>query len=350
MGHSRKKICYKIIDFACLDWRWQTKYFSEQRDYAEIKTLGGKMFQPTFSVIVPVHNRAHLIAECVDSIFGQSFSDFELILVDNNSTDDLASAISPFDDSRLTIVSCSIPGPSAARMKGVSVAKGNYLSFLDSDDIWRHDVLEQVLLCFQEQPQTSAVYLSALTFRSGSMIEWQTGIRKSVKVVEDLLEALWAGAPGACALAGADRSLFENGNGFAPELWVGEDVDWALRHASTGPVYLLCDEPRLAYRRHDENITKDTTRYESWAHELLGFAKTERYATNNGNLRVFIVAHLIGQLQTILRARGFRSFLKIYPKVVALGIRWRVFRPLFMPTLFSAYFRTKLNNFVGVEP
>jgi glycosyltransferase involved in cell wall biosynthesis len=297
---------------------------------------------PSFSVIVPVHNRAHLIAGCVDSVLAQSFTDFELILVDNNSTDDLSGTLDRYDDSRIKLISCTTPGPSAARMAGVVASFGKYLSFIDSDDLWREDVLASVHAELESDKQPLAVYITPVRFRSGSPVSWDVATGKTDRYMADFLEAIIEGAAGACALAGVRRKLFENGAGFDDALWVGEDLDWALRKASLGPVCMLQEKARLGYRRHDDNITKDSIRYETWVNELLGFARSGRYETSeNGRLRVLIVKHLVGQLQTILRMRNYRSFVRLYPRVLALGIHWRIFRPLLMPTLFAAYFQKR---------
>lgn len=303
------------------------------------------MTPPTFSVIVPIHNRAHLIAGCVDSVLAQSFSDFELILVDNNSTDDLAGALSNYDDGRIRLVECKTPGPSAARMRGISVSNGKYLSFVDSDDIWREDVLASVHLELESDKRPLAVYLATVLFQSGSPVPWDLGTGKMISYAENFLDAVITGAAGACALAGVRRELFEHGNGFDEALWVGEDLDWAMRKASIGPVCMLQDVARLGYRRHEDNITKDSTRYETWVTELLGFARSGRYATaENPGLRVLIVKHLIGQLQTILRMRNYRSFVRLYPRIAALGLRWKIFRPLLMPSLFAAYIKKRFSH------
>ena len=297
---------------------------------------------PLFSIIVPVHNRAHLIRDCVDSILAQRLQDFEIILVDNNSTDDLEGVLATYTDPRLTVTRCMTPGPAAARMSGVAISRGRYLSFIDSDDVWREDVLEEVASALASANPPAAVYLSEVFFRADRPVDWEAPPNGSVVTSATLLEALWIGAPGACALAGVRREYFENGEGFAEELWVGEDLDWALRHAFVGPVRLLRDRPRLGYRRHDDNITKNAGRYETWAAQFLRFARGGRYATaTSPGLRLYVVSHLMGQMNTLLRLRAFSSVARLYPRIFLLGIRWGIVRPLFMPELFAAFFRAR---------
>jgi len=303
---------------------------------------------PLFSVIIPVHNRAHLIRDCIDSVLAQRFQDFEIILVDNNSTDGLDRVLANYTDARLRIVRCRTPGPSAARMAGVAVSRGSYLSFIDSDDLWRDDVLDAVLAELSSSQAPAAVYLSAVYFRAGRPLNWQGASGGETIHCATLLEALWLGAPGACALAGVHRAYFENGEGFAEELWVGEDLDWALRHAFVGPVSLLRDRPRLAYRRHDDNITKNTTRYETWARQLLAFARSGRYPVEESpELKRYIVSHLMAQVATLLQQQGFMPWLRLHPRILLLGARWRVWRPLFLPDLFAAFFQERWRRLRG---
>jgi glycosyltransferase involved in cell wall biosynthesis len=298
-----------------------------------------------FSVIVPIHNRAHLIGECLDSILAQNFQDFEVILVDNNSSDDLEGALRNYSDPRIRLTHCSTPGPSAARNHGISLSTGKYLSFIDSDDLWRSDVLEKVASMLDSPTRPEVVYLSLVLFRTGSPVEWDSKPASEVIFVKNILDALWIGAPGAGALAGVRREFFENGQEFSPELWIGEDLDWALRHATLGPVCMLHDKPRLGYRRHDENTTKDANRYEIWASQLLGFARDGRYEIRDQpHLKRYIIAHLMGQLNTLICASGISPCFRLYPRIFMLGIQWGIWKPLFMLDLLNAYFGKRIRQ------
>lgn len=303
---------------------------------------------PLFSVIVPVHNRAHLIRDCIDSVLKQSLPDFELIIVDNNSTDDLDAVVHSYEDRRIRYTGCLTPGPSAARNHGVAASNGEWLSFMDSDDVWREDVLEAVAAGFRNEPEVKAIYLTPVYFGNGETIDWESGAHDRERVAMDFLQALKIGILGASALAGVQRELMKEPGGFAQELWVGEDVDWAFRHASEGPVLLLRDRPRLGYRRHESNLTKDCERYSKWAKQLLEFAASGRYETDrNPALRHYLVSHLMGQMNTILKLGGFAAFSSLYPKIAMLGLKWGVYRPLLMQDLWSGYISSRLRRLRG---
>ncbi|HEV8000058.1 MAG TPA: glycosyltransferase family A protein [Planctomycetaceae bacterium] len=89
---------------------------------------------PFFSVVIPTYNRADLLRQALESVSRQEFQDFEVIVVDDGSTEDLSSVVAAFDRTRL--IRQANAGPSAARNNGLRAAAGEYVAFLDSDDLW----------------------------------------------------------------------------------------------------------------------------------------------------------------------------------------------------------------------
>ena len=107
-----------------------------------------QMITPQISVIVPVYNMERYLKDCVDSILAQTFSDFELLLVDNGSTDkslDICTAYAE-KDNRVKVFCEYYSGVSNARNKGIEESTGNYILFVDSDDWLERDCLEQLML------------------------------------------------------------------------------------------------------------------------------------------------------------------------------------------------------------
>lgn len=91
-------------------------------------------YAPVFSVVIPVYNRAHLIERAIRSVLDQTYSDFEIIVIDDGSTDDSAAVVARVGDSRIRLIDRENGGASAARNAGIDAARGRYIAFLDSDD------------------------------------------------------------------------------------------------------------------------------------------------------------------------------------------------------------------------
>lgn len=100
------------------------------------------MDTPSVSVIVPTYNRAALLEEAIASVLAQTFTDWELIVVDDGSTDATAAMLAKLDESRLRVVRVDHTGsPARVRNAGLAVARGKYVAFLDDDDLWRPEKL-----------------------------------------------------------------------------------------------------------------------------------------------------------------------------------------------------------------
>jgi len=95
------------------------------------------------SVIIPLYNKASLVGRALDSVASQTFADFEVIVVDDGSTDDGARTVESFSDSRVRLVRQRNTGPGAARNRGLAEARGDLVAFLDADDEWLPDYLEE---------------------------------------------------------------------------------------------------------------------------------------------------------------------------------------------------------------
>jgi glycosyltransferase involved in cell wall biosynthesis len=93
------------------------------------------------SVVIPLYNKAHQIANTLQSVFGQTFTDFEIIIVDDGSTDNSSSVVSSINDTRIRLIHQNNAGVSAARNRGIAEANGEFVAFLDADDEWKPDYL-----------------------------------------------------------------------------------------------------------------------------------------------------------------------------------------------------------------
>ena len=102
---------------------------------------------PRVSIIIPVYNTREYLAATLDSVLAQTYGDFELIIVNDGSTDGSQSVIDSYcvRDKRIVAITTKNQGPSKARMEGLAIAKGEYVQFLDSDDTLVPDAIEQLV-------------------------------------------------------------------------------------------------------------------------------------------------------------------------------------------------------------
>ncbi len=108
--------------------------------------------EPFISVIIPTYNRAHLIERSIFSVLSQSYSRFELIVVDDASTDNTAELVAAIGDVRIRYIKCEInSGAAAARNRGIKEARYDWIAFLDSDDTWHADKLEKQVAAMDGQ-------------------------------------------------------------------------------------------------------------------------------------------------------------------------------------------------------
>lgn len=124
-------------------------------------TTKGK--EPMFSVVIPMFNVEKYIGQCLNSVFAQTFDDYEIVCVDDGCTDKTMDIVNQFDDPRLRVVRQFNRGLSGARNSGIYASRGHYIALLDSDDFWHPQKLALHYRHFLEKPELGISY-SASTF------------------------------------------------------------------------------------------------------------------------------------------------------------------------------------------
>ncbi len=112
---------------------------------------------PLVSVVVPLYNKARYILRTLESVTAQSVADFEVIIVDDGSTDGSAGVVRRFADPRFRLISQANAGPGAARNRGLRQARSPYVAFLDADDWWLPNFLQESLAVLEQHPRAAAV-------------------------------------------------------------------------------------------------------------------------------------------------------------------------------------------------
>lgn len=124
---------------------------------------------PKVSVIIPTHNRSSFLIEAVESVLAQDLPDYELIVVDDGSTDDTNMTMEPFAG-KLTYTYQKNRGVSSARNLGLKLAGGRYIAFLDSDDLWHKKKLSRQIACMEANPDLMICYTDEVWIRRGRRV------------------------------------------------------------------------------------------------------------------------------------------------------------------------------------
>jgi len=189
--------------------------------------------RPALSIVIPVYNRANSISAAIASVFDQDFDDFELLIADDGSTDDLAAALAAFSDRRLQwLRSERNQGAAAARNRGIAAAQGHMVALLDSDDEWLPQRLAARVRFLEDQPEDVPVTIGP-TLRHDLATGRTTP--RGVAPGDDIRRVLTGCDlnPGSTLLA--RRAAFDAVGPFDEALARLEDWDWFLRYfPSTG--------------------------------------------------------------------------------------------------------------------
>jgi glycosyltransferase involved in cell wall biosynthesis len=207
------------------------------------------------SVVIPTYNRAHLVGRAIRSVLGQTFSDFELIVVDDGSTDNTVEVVRGFQDPRIRLVRLAKNcGGSRARNEGIRVARGEWVAFLDDDDEWLPRKLELQVARLSEfdDPRVTVVYClyiiyDELTGRESPNTNPEANTIHEGEVFDHLLRG-WR----SCHTAGVmvKRSSLLDVGGFDKELPTSHDRDLWLRLAQAGNHFATVKEVLVVVREN----------------------------------------------------------------------------------------------------
>ena len=194
------------------------------------------------SVVIPVHNGARFLAEAIASVLAQEYESLEVIVVDDGSTDDLKSAVAGLPV-EVTYLHQSQQGPAAARNSGIRVARGDFVAFLDVDDLWTPGMLHELF---------GAIVAHECDVVAGwtqmAQYDESTGATTPVGSLE-------ASFPYYIGAGLYRRSVFDTVGMFDHELRYAEDIDWYARLHESGRSVHRLPVVTLVRRRHEGNMT-----------------------------------------------------------------------------------------------
>jgi len=275
---------------------------------------------PTFSVIVPTYQAAETIAESVASALAQTVPAHEIIVCDDGSTDETTAVLEPYLD-RITYLRHENQGAAAARNRGIRVASGEFVTTLDSDDIWLPRYLEAVGGLAAARPDLDLLSTDTWFEVEGEIVG--RFCAENVFSVEDQRKAILA----SCFVGwpAARRSRLVEAGGFDESLLVAHDWDAWLRLIFAGSRAGLVDEPLRHYRVHGGSLTANRARSFHERARLLDKAR-EQADLRSGELEILETSRRAA-LQRARHAEAREALLNGEPgarrRALAAGVRGR---------------------------
>jgi glycosyltransferase involved in cell wall biosynthesis len=243
---------------------------------------------PLFSIIVPVLNAGEYLDRAIASVRAQTVTDFELILVDDGSTDDAVDRAGSIQDSRLCFIRQSNQGAPVALNRGLAAARGEYFALLDADDFWARNKLERHLECFLAHPEadltfTGVVYVGADNEPLNLPQRKPTGPFTFEQLFVDYVIA------SSSAIA-VRKTATQIAGSFDPTMPCMYDVDLVLRIARIRPANIIgIAEPLTFYRRRPGQQSSD---WRQMAHYWARLLAKHRLPDNDDAARLVCRANL----------------------------------------------------------
>ena len=210
--------------------------------------------KPQVSVIIPTYNRAWVIKEAIDSVLTQDYTEFELIVVDDGSTDQTFDVLESYRND-IKVLSQKNKGVSAARNRGIAEASGKFIAFLDSDDLWLSQKLSVQIDFFNQTPDALICQTEEVWIRNGLRVNPKKRHKKPSGMIFKPSLRLCLVSPSAVMIR---RRLFDRVGGFDETLPACEDYDLWLRISCRFPIHLI-DTPLIIKRGgHDDQLSKGT--------------------------------------------------------------------------------------------
>lgn len=211
----------------------------------------------TVSVVVPTHNRAHLLPRLLSSLFAQDLDDFEVVIVDDGSSDGTADVLDQHADSRLRVLRREGVGVSQARNAGTEAARGRYVAWCDDDDIWAPEKLRLQLEALEQTPEA----------------RWCNGAVAYIDINLNLHRTGHSSPPGDIGRRMLQRNLISGGGsgvlaerelalavgGFSPEHRIFADWHMWAKMAQLSPIAAV-DLPLVGYVDHAGGMSHDRER------------------------------------------------------------------------------------------
>ncbi|MCT7982836.1 glycosyltransferase [Laspinema sp. A4] len=221
---------------------------------------------PTISVIIPAYNAEKTIQETIESVLKQTFQDFELIIINDGSTDATLEIISSIKDSRIQVFSFPNSGAQKSRNRGIEQAVGEYVAFIDADDLWTPDKLERQLKALEENPEAGVAYSwTDYIDESGNCLPGGHHFKFTNQVYERLLLGDFIGSGSNPLIR---KEAFSQVGNFDESLLGGQDWEMWLRLASKYQ-FTVVTATQVLYRQSAHSWSANLERQEKGYNQVI---------------------------------------------------------------------------------
>lgn len=293
-----------------------------------------------FSVIIPLYNKAEYIGRTIYSVLQQTFEDFEVIVVDDSSTDNSLDIVKSIEDPRLHVFTKPNGGVSAARNFGIAKATHEVLAFLDADDMWEKDYLESMYELISLYPQ-AGIFASGYLTDFGDRQSYYNHLEGLPKysLFNDYFEVSFKFGmsvnitSATCVYRKTARSIpmFREG------IRRGEDIDVWLRIALKYPVAFY-NEPKMRYMA--QTSTSLSSHYTNASDE---FSYMEWFSYKSGSpfYKKYVMLAIYIFAKSAYRAHDYKACKDILAKTLFSSLSVKPLKRLYL--LLSSFFLMKLN-------
>ncbi len=256
--------------------------------------------KPLVSVIIPNYNYEKYITRTIDSVLEQTYKHIEIIVVDDGSKDNSLKVLEKYGH-KITVLEQANQGVSLARNTGVAVSSGEYVAFLDADDIWLPAKLEAQMQKFFDNPDFGLVHCSMTYIDRNDEISGENRNGKEGRLASDILRLDGGAIVGAGSTCLIPKRIFDEVGGFDLDQTTAADWDFCYRVAKKYEIGFIC-EPLVLYRIHDSNMHSNIGAME---HDVkIGFLKA--FADHSPAVQG-IRRECYGNLHYMLAGSYFRS-------------------------------------------
>lgn len=207
---------------------------------------------PYFSVIIPLYNKQNYIVKTLQSVLAQTFTDFEIIIINDVSTDNSVDIAKTIQDERIKLINHPVnKGLSASRNTGIKNAVARYIAFLDADDIWKPQFLETIAGLIQSYPEAKLFATKYEEIYRGNVVIEHT-FNVGTGIITDFFDSNLNQSVYYPSCLCADKTVFDEIGYYNENITYGEDIDFNIRaHLAFTMAY--CSRPLVEYNMQSEN-------------------------------------------------------------------------------------------------